>query len=105
MFSSVHADHSEALGKRSTKSTRNATKLFVLVRVISWIVLCKTRNMTLISTHSRSTATIGPRPVNALGGFLKVSRSGFVNIHELLRVAIYQWEPGALNLDHNLVAL
>jgi len=48
--------------------------------------------------------TIWPRPVNALCRNLEVSLSGFVNIHELLRIAIYQREPGALNLHHYLMA-
>jgi hypothetical protein len=42
--------------------------------------------------------------VHALAGGLEVFRAGRVDIDELLRVAVEQREPRALNLHHQPVA-
>src|SRR5262249_38643221 len=44
------------------------------------------------------------RMVEPVRGFLKIGFGGLVNVHELLRVTINQWEPTALNLNHDFVA-
>src|ERR1700748_173278 len=38
------------------------------------------------------------------GLLLEVTVIGGINVHEFLRIAIHQWEPGALYLDHQPVS-
>ena len=45
------------------------------------------------------------RAVDAMRGFLEIFRLRVIDIGECLRVAIDQGEPGALDLDHEAVAL
>src|SRR5215510_5715637 len=44
------------------------------------------------------------RVVDPVSGFLKIGFGGVVDVDEFLRVAVYQREPTALNLNHDLVS-
>ena len=43
--------------------------------------------------------------MKSLGGFLKITFCSLINVGEFLRVAIDQGEPGALDVDHDSMAL
>ena len=44
-----------------------------------------------------------PLSQHSMNGLLEIRFASFIDVHELLRIAVHQWEPSALHLNHDPV--
>src|ERR1700733_8327447 len=51
-----------------------------------------------------NSGALGASNINTLGGLYEIGSQGFRDIHELLWVAVSEWEPATLDLHHDAMA-